>query len=360
MILVVAKPTAAHPGSLVLRFQNIPGKSRRTNSDLDCAWILVPPYSNEAPSSPTENTLSSSSHSGEELQQSLNEYSREEIVEYVRLSHKGIVEKRFTNGQSIPVLALPFWFTYSLLGSTSRGGKTNYDGRPYGWKIRLKVLYFSRECYLPLTKSNALEVHEEWTRLFLRLVNPILSEAIPNQWTENSPKHRNPVLARRFELLIGDEHRFRAASFRRQRTHALESLRQATYKGEELGQSIHIPAEILEVTQEIWCIIAIQALKISFWPLSAERMPSSQEICIAATTNGTLASDVSSILLSFYKWFEDGSQPAMLRECPTAETKVAFLCAIIILESIAESCPYLAALGDVEHCVSKWNPVYLC
>jgi len=33
---------------------------------------------------------------------------------------------------------------------------------------------------------------------------------------------------------------------------------------------------------------------------------------------------------------------------------------MIVLNSIADNAPYLAALGDVEDCVTKWNPVYLC
>jgi hypothetical protein len=35
------------------------------------------------------------------------------------------------------------------------------------------------------------------------------------------------------------------------------------------------------------------------------------------------------------------------------------MCAIII-QSIADGAPYLAALGDVENGVTKWDLVYLC
>lgn len=36
--------------------------------------------------------------------------------------------------------------------------------------------------------------------------------------------------------------------------------------------------------------------------------------------------------------------------------KAVFLCAIIIMQSIADNSPYLAALGDAQECISKWNP----
>ena len=40
--------------------------------------------------------------------------------------------------------------------------------------------------------------------------------------------------------------------------------------------------------------------------------------------------------------------------------KVHLMCAIMVIQSIADGAPYLAALGDVEACVTKLDPVYLC
>ena len=40
--------------------------------------------------------------------------------------------------------------------------------------------------------------------------------------------------------------------------------------------------------------------------------------------------------------------------------QVILMCAIIIIQSIADGAPYLAALGDVENGVTKWDLVYLC
>jgi hypothetical protein len=89
-------------------------------------------------------------------------------------------------------------------------------------------------------------------------------------------------------------------------------------------------------------------------------LPTSQEICIAATTDTEFAALIASVLQRMQEAFEGKREYPDSGPNGSANELVSILCAIIILESIAESSPYLAALSDVEACVNKWNPVYLC
>jgi len=80
-------------------------------------------------------------------------------------------------------------------------------------------------------------------------------------------------------------------------------------------------------------------------------------------SNADLASRVADTLTKFYKWFEgEGESPdlQLMHDRGVEYSQVILICTIIIIQSIADGAPYLAALGDVEKCVTKWDPVYLC
>jgi hypothetical protein len=429
-ILVVAKPTIEHPGSLLLRFQNVPSKSVRTKGDLPPCWIRIPPYGiGGSPESNAKNVESSTtvhkkpgqdkptpeSVSGrfkydtmpavspaiegtsekldaEEPEAQMTgpvagdieqpttaeikaitrqvdeEHPESDIVEYVRISRKGIVEKRLLSGKKFPVMGLPYFFTYSLLGCTAQDGNPEYNGRPFGYHLRLEVLYFARECFLPIrfwyhdrprTANRA-----SWYQMYARLLSPAKMAAIPAGWTENSPSRTDRGLTRRFELLIEDNLRFRSAAFRKGRKSALK-VAQGSHAELYGDDYLEVPAECFEVTASIWTGPAKIAAQ-SIFPLSPERVPTSQEICIAASSNSGLAHFISEILVALRKWFEEvgGGEEGKLafldEMIPSDYNKVIFMCAMIVLNSIADNAPYLAALGDVEDCVTKWNPVYLC
>jgi hypothetical protein len=424
-ILVVAKPTIEHPGSLLLRFQNVPSKSVRTKGDLPPCWIRIPPYGigdgSELNASNVESSTTVHEKSGLEkpfreaasgwfkydtmpavsltigdaskqvdpekpeaqmtrpdtgdverptkatsktiAKQVDEEHPESDIVEYVRISRKGIVEKRLLSGKLFPVMGLPYFFTYSLLGCTAQNGNPEYNGRPFGYHLRLEVLYFARECVLPIRFG--YHPRDKWYYSFARLLSPAKMAAIPSGWTENSPSRTDRGLTRRFELLIEDNLRFRSAAFRKGRKRALAVAENPSTEG-YAGDYLEIPAECFEVTASTWTGPAKKAAQ-SILPLSPERVPTSQEICIAAGSNTGLSHFISEILVALRKWFEDGGEAeekggklAFLDEAPSDYDVVVFMCAMIVLNSIADNAPYLAALADVEDCVTKWTPVYLC
>jgi hypothetical protein len=421
-VLVVAKPTIEHPGSLLLRFQNIPSKSVRTKGDLPPCWIRIPPYgigcspesnANNVDSSTTVHeklgkdkptpeamsgcfkydTMPAVSPVSEDTSKQLDakkpeaqmtgpdtgdierpttpaskaitrrvdeEHPESDIVEYVRISRKGIVEKRLLSGKKFPVMGLPYFFAYSLLGCTAQNGNPEYNGRPFGFHLRLEVLYFARECFLPirfyrLPKSGM----SRWYLMYAKLLSPIKMAAIPSGWTENSPSRTDHGLTRRFELLIEDNLRMRSAAFRKGRKSALAVAENRNAEEGYANDYLEIPVECFEVTASTWTGPAKMASQLIL-PLSPERVPTSQEICIAASSNLRLAHFVSEILVALRKWFEEGGKLAFLDEIRSSYDEVVVMCAIIVLNSIADNAPYLAALGDVEDCVTKWNPVYLC
>jgi hypothetical protein len=424
-ILVVAKPTIEHPGSLLLRFQNVPSRSVRTKGDLPPCWIRIPPYGiGGSPESNANNVESSTTvheKSGQDkptleaasgwfkydtmpavspaikntskqldaekpeaqmtgpdagdieppttaaskaiAKQADEEHPESDIVEYVRISRKGIVEKMLLSGQKYPVMGLSYFFTYSLLGCTAQNGNPEYNGRPFGYHLRLEVLYFARECVLPIRFYHRPKPGmSRWYPMYAKLLSPAKMAAIPSGWTENSPSRTDHGLTRRFEILIEDNLRFRSAAFRKGRKSALEVAENPNTEG--YGDYLEIPAECFEVTASTWTGPAKIAAQ-SILPLSPERVPTSQEICIAGSSNPGLAHFISEILVALRKWFEEGGEAeggklAFLDEIPSDYDEVVFMCAMIVLNSIADNAPYLAALGDVEDCVTKWNPVYLC
>ena len=172
-ILVIAKPTIEHPGTLLLRFENKPSKTLRTDKDLGPDWIQVPTVQTTAepigPNEPTEGTQlneaeavqlleshqisETTGRSQDKVDGELEEKREQENIEYVRIDRKGIVEKKLTTGATLPVLGLNDWFVYSMLASTAHGGHCEYNGRPFGFQISLGLLYLTREAVVKITPS---------------------------------------------------------------------------------------------------------------------------------------------------------------------------------------------------------------
>lgn len=345
-ILVIAKPTIEHHGSLLLRFQNIPQKSLRTSADLDPSWIEIPAYTS-APA--TDPTLSNDQEPGPRGLP--RDKPTPPVVSHVRITRKGIVEKRLADSQTLPVLGLPFWFTYSILACTARGDSHRYNGRPNGYRMRLEILYFAHECVIPIGN-----IAPGWRNLVAKLLTSEKIEAIPVEWTENSTSRRDAALRKRFELLIEDQLRFRSAHFRRERRGALKLAVEGLSEDVE---ALHIPVEALSIMPTVWKESMPPVLEF-IYPLSIDHLPTSQEICLAAASNIELAAKISGLLTVLQKAFEGKSDFSLFAQEPSKSDIAAFLCAMVVLESIADFSPYLAALSDVEACVSKWNPVYLC
>jgi hypothetical protein len=381
-ILVVAKPTREHPGTLLLRFQNKPSKSLRTGRDLDPDWIRVPTVpkttvhakskdvtgseavgSLDSEASNETTDLTKNQVDGDQL-----EKAEEEVVEYVQISRKGILEKKLVGGITLPVVGLPFWFVYATLASTALDSHHEYNGRPFGYQIRIEYLYFSREICFPFDNAGGqTAAFEVWATSLSKLLDATKVGAIPQQWTEDSIARKNIHLTKRFEVLLDSKRRNRAAEFRRPRQKSLELVGKfhsgGTYSDYEVNlDNIYIPFEVFSIPITIWSEAAGHCSD-AICPLIPDRVPTSQEICIAAMSNVDLASQVSDTLMKFYKWFEgEGESPDLqLRHCRGGNySQVILMCAIIIIQSIADGAPYLAALGDVEKCVTTWDPVYLC
>lgn len=95
-------------------------------------------------------------------------------------------------------------------------------------------------------------------------------------------------------------------------------------------------------------------------------MPTAQEICFAAITNVALASEICETIEMLYDPFRGKNDPGLHNwhyshpKYSQRSNQAIVMCAIIVIQSIADGAPYLAALGDVEACVAKWDPVYLC
>ncbi len=346
-IVIVAKQTIEHPGTLLLRFQNKPSKTLKTYKHLSPNWMRVPAYpalTEPAESrnlSKVEEMQSSEVHEGSEAIEGTGderderdvedeggeEELEQEIVEFVHISRKGIVEKMLTTGKKFPVVGLPFWFVYSMLASTAHGGHNEYNGRPFGFRIRLNILYFSREAVLYFRDN------ESWRLFYFKLLNVSKMDAIPEEWTEDSSTRRNVHLTKRFELLVDTKLRNRAAELRRSRQQAFRRL----YSPDPfriLGD-IQIPLEVYEVTTVVWSETARKCRR-NIFPLKSDQVPTSQEICIAATSNLDLATMVEFQLKEFLRLFErEGDFPTNYPMGSGAYGKVIYMCAIIILQSIA-------------------------
>jgi len=365
-ILVIAKPTIEHPGTLLLRFQNKPSKTLRTGRDLGPEWIRVPafPATTEPAESKEVNRLEPSklpegSQASEvtELTQEKMEQSEQEIVEFVQINRKGIVEKKLLSGINLPIMGNPFWYTYSMLASTARNGHREYNGRPFGFQVRLEILYFSREFVVFIPEYyKAFGDPNGWIELLMQLVSPTKMDAIPSEWTEDWPARKDLHLTRRFEFTADVKMRNRAAQFRRDRQQAFELFR----SDPDLFDTI-LPLEVFTIPVNVWSEVAGECSSY-ISPLTSHRVPTSQEICVAAISNTSLAMRIADTLMEFRKWFEEDVEPLWLRDDSLnyVHHKVEFICAIIILQFIAEGAGYLATLIDVEECLTKYDPIYLC
>jgi hypothetical protein len=360
-ILVIAKPTIEHPRTLLLRFQNKPSKTLRTDIDLGPEWIRVPafPATTEPAESKEVNRLEPSklpegSQASEvtELTQEKMEQPEQKIVEFVRINRKGIVEKKLLSGINLPIMGNPFWYTYSMLASTARNGHREYNGQPFGFKIRLEILYFSRESVVSIPPQYR---DHKWIELLMQLVSPTKMDAIPSEWTEDSPARKDLHLTRRFEFSADVKMRNRAAQFRRDRQKAFKLFRSNPHLF-----NTTLPLEVFTIPVNVWSEVAEECSSY-ISPLTSHRVPTSQEICIAAISNTNFAMRITDTLTDFRKWFEDDAEaPQRTVSSMNANQKATFICAIIILQSIAEGAGYLATLIDVEECLTKYDPIYLC
>jgi hypothetical protein len=369
-ILVVAKPTVEHPGTILLRFNAIPTACTRTNEDLEPFWIPVSSPQSDLTSPQNDITASApgivegtGGYASEEKPKEEGPSETEELPEardytatdtHLRISHKGIVERRLSNGKHLPVYGNAFWFAYSLLGTCAGDSKQSYTGQPFGLKIRLENLYIARECVMPIDLIRTMW-YSFGERFFEELVSPVKMRAIPIEWTEDSPSRDDQRLTKRFEASISDGLRARGRYFREQRLKALKS--------DPKMKASAMPFEVFEVTPSLWWKVIKEITDLSYIsPLPTTRVPTSQEICVAAASNSELAEDIAAVLGIIYEFFRHHSIMELKRRSkdPKARAKTALLCAVIIVQSIADNSPYLAALSDVQESVAKWNPAYLC
>lgn len=374
-ILVVAKPTVDHPGTILLRFNAIPTECKRTNEDLEPFWIPVQPSSgdlnrqNDAAVPPTttpEEENVSEDEEGPVGQNQLYVESNSEVGKipvpestvrdtHLRISHKGIVERKLSNGEHIPVYGNAFWFAYSLLGTCARYSKQNCTGQLFGLQIRLETLYIARECVLP----NNISVLG-WFSFLRRCLDPTKIPLIPIEWSEDSPDREDKRLTRRFETSISDELRTRSRFYRERRQAAFKAVQE---RHEHHSAPLYLPLEALKVTTSLWRRELAELGKLSYvFGLPTTRTPTSPEICVAAASNADLADQIASVLRDIHDKFKKGnsSAPDVSIVCDIPQGKVVLLCAVIIMQSIADNSPYLAALIDVQTSVTKWNPAYLC
>jgi hypothetical protein len=342
-ILVVAKPTIEHRGSLLLRFQNRPSNICRSFYDLAPSWVRLHPTSQAMK---CQNAT-------------FDEDSKVVIHQHVRIGVKGIFETKLGNSDPIPIYGLSFWFTYCLLASTAKEGTPVYNGRPAGFKMRLGTLYFARECVLPISGP---KYHQKWYTFFLENLNSTKMARIPLQWTEDSLSRYDKRLSRRFELFIPDGLRTRSAYFRKRRSKAKEfargDLEEEVFDGDD--QNIYMPLEAFTINPQCWRAISQKATRKLFAPLDTQEPPSSQDICAAACANEQLAEEIASVLLELYSWFKGKRELSTLVSEPSHDSMGVFVCAMIVLEAIADSAGYLASLCDIEDCAGKLQLVYLC
>jgi hypothetical protein len=386
-ILVVAKPTVEHPGTLLLRFQNNPRMALRTDKDLEPDWISVPavPEMTESDENKDNNGIQAATSSDSLQVNETSELTRnkldekelekiqQEMVKYVRINRKGFLEKKLMSGATLAVVGLPYWFVYAMLASTAQKGHHEYNGRPFGYKFRLEYLYFSREVAFALggAPGGRDAAFHDWKEFLSEILNATKVNAIPYEWTEDSPARKDIHLTKRFELLIDPKLRNRAAELRRPRQKSFQVVNEIEVKQiqiQHLGRQVetgnaYIPFEVFSISTASWSKAARYYVH-QIYPLTANRVPTSQEICLAAMSNVDLATQVADTIGRFYKWFlgEAEAPDLLLRQDIEGHKyyQVILMCAIIIIQSIADGAPYLAALMDVERCITKWDPVYLC
>jgi hypothetical protein len=365
-ILVVAKPTLEHPGSLVLKLENAlrSHRGKDTTSSLDPSWIPVTTTKRTSSDShglqkdaalPAEATKYLHNRAGSILEV--------EVAEYLRITNKGIVSIRYSSGELRDIYGYPFWFAYCLLAISARSGHNGafeYNGRPCGFRIHLNILYFAREFCLPI---NGNDYHEKWCKLFTKFVEPTKLATLPIEWTEDSESRRDIVLCRRFEEMIPTADRNHSQWFRTRRQRAIAFAQdpvaaRKTYKISE-DKDIYIPLEVCDIGSEIWSEAACDVSFKYRGGLSAQEVPTCAEICLAACAEPEFATRISVALRKCLTVFKREG-PMLSHGDPSPEYMVIVMCALIVLKSIADGSPYLADLGDVGECCRKWDPVYLC
>jgi hypothetical protein len=304
--------------------------------------------------------------------------AEESQVECLRVTNKGIVEMRLSNEKSQPVYGLAFWFTCCLLASSGRNrqsGRLEYNG-PSGFGIRLQTLYFARDAVLPINWQagrvqlrpglTSTGITERWFRHDCIWITRLLSAenigSLPSQWTEDSQGRRNPRLSRRLDMSISDEFYARSGEFRRARQHVLAWAKEQSASGiltPKEYETVCIPLQAFEVSSAVWAEVAAGVEPDDLSPLNRERVPTGKEICVAACLNLRLADRIAGLLMGWCKWFEADDNFPIYSDLGKVD-KIVFMCALIVLESIADGRHYLAAFSDVEEATKKWTLVYLC
>jgi hypothetical protein len=256
-----------------------------------------------------------------------------------------------------PVYGVAFWFTYCVLASAVKSGHLAYNGRPAGFKMRLKTLYFSRECALPIVGAGT---HKDWSKFLIENLSQDRVQSIPLPWTLDSIARTDRKLSDHFKLVIEDRLRKRSANFRKVRAQAIERVCVASPNGRnDDTDTLYMPVEAFGCHSPSWAAVAQYASPALLAPLHSQHLPTSQEICVAACSNQKLAEGVASFLLEVYSWFIGKMELSVLQVEPTADSKVIFICVMIVLDSIAQHAGYLASLCDIEECLSNWKTVFL-
>jgi hypothetical protein len=255
------------------------------------------------------------------------------------------------------VYGVPFWFTYCVLASSVKNGHLAYNGRPAGFKMRLKTLYFSRECALPIIGAGT---HKGWSKFLIENLSQDRVQSIPLPWTLDSSPRTDRKLSDHFKLAIEDRLRKRSANFRKVRAQAIERVWVASPNcANDDAATLYMPVEAFGCHWPSWAAVVQYASPALVAPLRSQHLPTSQEICLAACNNQKLAEGVASFLLEVYSWFIGKIELSALQVEPTADSKVIFIYAMIVLDSIAQNAGYLASLCDIEECLSTWKTVFL-
>lgn len=131
----------------------------------------------------------------------------------------------------------------------------------------------------------------------LELIDQTKAQSIPAEWTEDSPARSNARLNQRFELGVSDDLRNRAKFVRSRRNETLDFAQK--YRGMKrlpfsleyplLRHGEYVPLEVLEVSSALWIQVTSGLDSSCLAPLSSTRVPTSQEICVAAASNQRLA-----------------------------------------------------------------------
>lgn len=119
-ILVVAKATIKHPGTLLLRVNSILTPRERTSEDLEPFWVPLQ-TSSSLPVTETSKETGVLKEKAEGNNGEGDERQESTVADtHFRISHKGIVERRLSNGKLFPIHGLSYWFVYSFLGTCAK------------------------------------------------------------------------------------------------------------------------------------------------------------------------------------------------------------------------------------------------